>query len=267
MKNNFTKSLATKANNTVAVLVLIFMLTPILMIMVSAFNDSEFFRFPPKGFTLEWIKKFFTNPEYRKAISISLRVSLSSLSIALIVGIPAAYGIFKWKSPFSTFLQTIFLSPLMLPGIVWAVGLIQYYAILGVLGSFIGLVSAHVILILPYVIRLLLSTLSYLDEDLENAAMTLGATPLRTFFVITIPSVVPGIIISSIFGFMISFNDVTISTFIAGTKYLTYPVRMYVELRTEGLDPLAIAVSAIIMFVTTLIALIAEKIWKWSQYL
>jgi len=66
---------------------------------------------------------------------------------------------------------------------------------------------------------------------------------------------------------MISFNDVTISTFIAGTKYLTYPVRMYVELRTEGLDPLAIAVSAIIMFVTTLIALIAEKIWKWSQYL
>ncbi|MCY1152823.1 MAG: ABC transporter permease [Sphaerochaetaceae bacterium] len=267
MRRNPSKSIATNVNTTVAILVLFFMLIPIIMIMVSAFNDSEFFKFPPTGFTLDWIKKFFTNPEYSKAIQISLKVSISALCLALIIGIPAAYSLFKWDSNFSDFLQSIFLSPLMLPGIVWAIGLIQYYAIIGILGSFIGLVAAHVILILPYVIRLLLSTLSYLDEDLENAAMTLGATPIRTFFEITIPSIVPGIIISSIFGFMISFNDVTISTFIAGTKYLTYPVRMYVELRTEGLDPLAVAVSAIIMFVTTIIALIAEKLWKWSQYL
>ncbi len=267
MRKNPSKSISTRLNNVTAILVLLFMLIPIIMIMVSAFNDSEFFRFPPSGFTFKWIKKFFTNPEYSTAIKVSLRVSFTALCVALLVGIPAAYGIFKWKSKISIFLQTIFLSPLMLPGIVWAIGLIQYYAILGVLGTFYGLVAAHIILILPYVIRLLLSSLTYLDEDLENAAMTLGATPVRTFFLITIPSVVPGIIISAIFGFMISFNDVTISTFIAGTKYLTYPVRMYVELRTEGLDPLAIAVSAIIMLVTTIIALIAEKIWNWSQYL
>lgn len=267
MSNRKYVNLSKIINNIIAIMVLLFMLTPIIMIFISCFNKSEFFDFPPTGFTLKWIIKFFHNPEYGQAIAISLRISLIAILIALVVGIPAAYGLFKWKNSFATTLKTVFLSPLMLPGIVWAIGLIQYYAVLGILGSLLGLVLAHSIIILPYVIRLILSSLAYLDEDLENAAMTLGASPLKTFFVITLPSISPGIIVSTIFGFMISFNDVTVTTFIAGTKYLTYPVRMYVELRTEGLDPLAVAVSAIIMFVTTIIALVAEKLWNWSKYL
>ena len=254
-------------NAIVAILVLLFMLVPIIMIFVNAFNSSAFFSFPPEGFTLQWFKKFLETREYKQAIAVSLKISSIAVIISLCLGIPAAYGLFRWKSSIAKVLQSIFLSPLMLPGIVWAIGLIQFYSLTGLMGTTSGLVLAHLIVILPYVIRLILASLAYLDLDTVNAARTLGASNLHAFWRITIPAIKPGIIIISIFGFMISFNDVTITTFIAGTKNLTYPVRMFVELRTEGLDPLAVAVSAVIMFATIIIALIAEKLWNWSRYL
>ena len=258
-------------NTTVALLVLLFMLIPIIVIFINAFNSSRFFSFPPEGFTLEWFERFLTNREYKAAIFVSLKLATISVIIALLVGIPASYALYRWQSPFSKALSSLFLSPLMLPGIVWAIGLIQYYAVLNrivpISGTTLSLILAHIILILPYVIRLVLSSLSYLDFDTVNASRTLGASPLRSFVTIVIPAIKPGIIISAIFGFMVSFNDVTISSFIAGVSNLTYPVRMFVELRTEGLDPLAVAVSAVIMFVTIIVALVAEKFWSWSKYL
>ena len=254
-------------NRVLSWLILLFMLAPIIIIFLNSFNSSRFFSFPPEGFTLEWYRRFLENNEYRKAIGISTELAFSAVILALSVGIPSAYALFKWDSSKRSILQAVFLSPLMLPGIVWAIGLIQYYSMMGLLGSFIGLVCAHAIIIIPYVIRLVTASLCYLDEDTEHAARTLGATPVKTFFSVTLPAIKPGIIISGIFGFMISFTDVVIATFIAGSKYITYPVRMYVELRTEGLDPLAVAVSAAIMFVIIIIALLAEKSLSWSKYL
>ena len=254
-------------NVVISLLILLFMLIPILVIFINSFNSSAFLSFPPEGFTLEWYKKFASNREYKQAILISLKISTMAIITALACGIPAAYGLYRCNSSISKTLQSLFMSPLMLPGIVWAIGLIQYYSILRISGTTFGLVLAHVILIIPYVIRMVLASLAYFDIDTLNAARTLGASPVYSFFHIIIPAMKPGIIISTIFGFMVSFNDVTISTFIAGTKNLTYPVRMFVELRTEGLDPLAVTVSAIIMFVTIIVALIAEKFWNWSRYL
>ena len=261
------KKLWGNINAVVALLVLLFMLVPIIVIFVNSFNSSQFFSFPPEGFTLKWYERFLENREYKTAIAVSLKIATLSVLVALLLGIPASYGIYRWKSPVSKVLSSLFLSPLMLPGIVWAIGLIQYYSIVNLTGTTAGLVPAHIILILPYVIRLVLSSLSYLDFDTVNAARTLGATSGKAFLKIVLPAIKPGVIISAIFGFMVSFNDVTISTFIAGTKNLTYPVRMYVELRTEGLDPLAVAVSAVIMAFTIVIALLAEKFWSWSKYL
>ena len=254
-------------NRILACAILLFMLAPIIIIFLNSFNSSTFFSFPPEGFTLDWYKRFLVNNEYRKAISTSLQLAFSAVALALSVGIPAAYAMFKWNDPKRNVIQAIFLSPLMLPGIVWAIGLIQYYSLIGLLGSFLGLMCAHAIIIVPYVIRLVTASLQYLDFDTENAARTLGATPMKSFFSITLPAIKSGVIISGIFGFMISFTDVVISTFIAGSKYITYPVRMYVQLRTEGLDPLAVAVSAAIMFVIIIVALLAEKFLNWSKYL
>jgi len=231
----------------VSVLILLFILAPIFVLVISSFNLSRYFEFPPTGFTLEWYQAFAKSKEYQQAIMISTQVALSAAALGLLAGIPAAFALDRYKFRGNAFLQSVFLSPLLLPQIIWALGLIQFYSLIqiggrNVLGTFASIVLAHTVIIIPYVIRMVLSSLHYVEVDLENAAMSLGAKPLRTFFEVTVPIILPGILVSTVFGFMVSFTDVVVSSFVAGTRYITYPVRMYSEIRTEGLDPLAVTV-------------------------
>jgi len=252
----------------VAILILIYMLIPIIIIFVVSFDAGSYFRFPPKtGWSLIHYKEAFASREYMTAVRTSLIVATTAVVIALFVGIPAAFAIDRYTFKGKSFIQGAFLSPLMLPSIIWAIALISFYAQIRVSGSFIGLALAHGVLISPYVIRLVLASLAFIDKNVEDAAKSLGASPVRTFFEITVPLISPGVLVSIMFGFTISFSDVVISTFIASYKYITYPVRMYVEQRTEGLDPLAVAVSAILMFVIVIIALVGEKTVKWSRFI
>ena len=255
-----------RVSTIVAMLILAFLLLPILILFINAFNASRFFEFPPTGFTLEWFVEFAKSVEYQTSLRVSALLAASAVGIALVAGIPAAYAIDRYKFPGRNFLQGLFLSPLLLPSIIWALGLVQYFAFLRVLGSFQGLILAHSIIIIPYVIRLVLASFSFVDRDLENAAKSLGAPPFRTFFEITLPLVAPGIIVSAVFGFMISFTDVVIATFVSGARYITFPVRIYSQLRSEGLDPLSVAISAVVMAVIVIIALIGEKLIHWSRF-
>jgi putative spermidine/putrescine transport system permease protein len=159
------------------------------------------------------------------------------------------------------------LAPLMLPHIIWAIGLVSLYANFRMSGTYAGMVLAHTILVTPYVIRLVLSSLAFIKISLEDAAKSLGASPRRTFFEITVPLISPGILVSAMFGFTLSFTDTVIATFIAGSRLITFPARMYYEQRTEGLDPLAVAMSAIVITAIILIALIGEKTVKWSRFI
>lgn len=256
----------------ISIVILIYILAPIFVLVISSFNESRFFEFPPTGFTLEWYQAFAESEEYQKAIMISTRVATSAAALALLTGVPAAFALDRYKFRGNSFMQSIFLSPLLLPQIIWALGLIQFYSLIqiggrNVLGTFSSIVLAHTVIIIPYVIRMVLSSLHYVEADLENAAMSLGAKPLRTFFEITVPIIMPGILVSAVFGFMVSFTDVVVSSFIAGTRYITYPVRMYSELRTEGLDPLAVTVSAFVVVVIVVIAMIGERTVRWSRFI
>jgi len=255
-----------KLTNGIALIVLAFMLLPIIVLFLNAFNASRIFEFPPRGFTLEWFIQLSNSQEYQTSIRVSTMLAISAVVLALVTGVPAAFAIDRYQFPGRNFMQGLFLSPLLLPSIVWAVGLVQYYARLRILGSFPGMVLAHSIIIIPYVIRLVLSSFAFLDRELENAARSLGASPIRTFFEITVPLIIPGIIISAIFGFMISFTDVVVSSFVSGALYIPFPVRVYSELRSEGIDPLTIAISAVIMAAIILIALVGEKMIHWSKY-
>ncbi len=264
-----------KANRVLLVifsaLVLLFVLTPIFVLVISSFNQSRYFEFPPTGFTLEWYKAFYASKEYQKALLISLRVALTAAGLGLLAGVPAAFALDRYKFRGNAFMQSLFLSPLMLPQIIWALGLIQFFSMVqiggrSILGSFAGIVLAHSVIILPYVIRMVLTSLKYVEVDLESAAMSLGAKPIRTFLEVTVPIILPGVLVSAVFGFMVSFTDVVVSSFVAGTRYITFPVRMYSEIRTEGLDPLAVTVSAFVVIFIVIIAMIGERTAKWSRF-
>jgi putative spermidine/putrescine transport system permease protein len=239
--------------------------------VISSFNQSRYFEFPPTGFTLEWYKAFYKSEEYQKALLISLRVALTAAGLGLLAGVPAAFALDRYKFRGNALMQSLFLSPLMLPQIIWALGLIQFFSMVqiggrSILGSFAGIVLAHSVIILPYVIRMVLTSLKYVEVDLESAAMSLGAKPIRTFMEVTIPIIMPGVLVSAVFGFMVSFTDVVVSSFVAGTRYITFPVRMYSEIRTEGLDPLAVTVSAFVVIFIVIIAVIGERTAKWSRF-
>jgi putative spermidine/putrescine transport system permease protein len=252
---------------TIAHIILIFTLLPIVVVIISAFNASRYFTFPPESLTLEWFGLFIKSKEYQQALRVSVSVATAAVAIALVAGIPAAFAIDRYEFSGKGFLQGVFLSPLMLPSIVWAIALIQYFAYLRVLGSFPALALAHSVIVIPYVIRMVLSSLAFVDKDLESAAQSLGAPPVRSFFEVTMPLIAPGVIVGAVFGFMVSFTDVVVSSFIAGTKYITFPVRVYVELRSEGIDPLAIAVSAVVITLIVILALIGEKTIRWSRFI
>ncbi len=256
----------------VSLLILSFVLAPILVLVISSFNSSRYFEFPPTGFTLEWYQRFAESKEYQQSLLISTRVALTAAGLGLLAGVPAAFALDRYKFHGNAFLQSVFLSPLLLPQIIWAIGLVQLFSMVrigerNVLGTFYGIVLAHTVIILPYVIRMVLTSLKYVEEDLENAAMSLGAPPIRTFFEVTVPIILPGVIVGAIFGFMISFTDVVVSAFVAGTRYITFPVRMYSEIRTEGLDPLAVAISALVVVLIVILALIGEKTIRWSRFI
>lgn len=256
----------------VSAVIMVYVLAPIIVLVVSSFNSSRFFEFPPTGFTLEWFQRFAESKEYQQSIMVSTRVALVAAGLSLLVGIPAAFALDRFKFRGNAFVQSLFMSPLMLPQIIWAIGLVQMLSMVrigdrSILGSFPGLVLAHAVIILPYVIRMVLSSLHYVNADLESASMSLGATPVRTFFEVTVPLILPGVIVGAVFGFMVSFTDVVVSSFVAGTRYITFPVRMYSEIRTEGLDPLAVAVSAAVVIFIVILAMIGEKTIRWSRFI
>lgn len=268
MFKNFNKILLV----VFSILVLLFILIPIIILVISSFNASQFFVFPPTGFTLDWYLKFFRSQGYQSSLWISTQVALSAVLVSLLTGVPAAFALDRYDYSINTFLQGIFLSPLLLPQIIWSVGLLQFFNVIRIrdftlTGTFYGLVIAHAVVILPYMIRMVLTGLSYVERDLESAAMSLGARPLVTFLRVTIPITLPSIIVGSVFGFMISFTNVVVSSFIAGARYITFPVRMYSEIRTEGLDPLAVAISSVVVTIIVILAMIGERTIKWSQYM
>lgn len=256
----------------VSVIIFLYLLAPIFVLVISSFNLSRYFEFPPTGFTLEWYQAFLESKEYQKAILISTQIAASAAVLGLLAGVPAAFALDRYNFRGNAFVQSLFLSPLMLPQIIWALGLIQLFSMFqiggrSILGSFPSIVLAHTVIILPYIIRMVLSSLKFVQSDLESAAMSLGANSIRTFFEITVPIILPGIFVGAVFGFMISFTDVVVSSFVAGSRYITYPVRMYSEIRTEGLDPLAVTVSAVVVIVIVLLALVGEKTVRWSRFI
>jgi putative spermidine/putrescine transport system permease protein len=236
------------------------------IVIISSFSDSSHFIFPPEKLSLRWYNQFLNTREYQSSIRVSSLVGIGATLIGLGVGIPAALGIHRYEFPGKRLLHGTLMAPLMIPGIMWAISLLQYFASFGFSGTYSAIVLAHAVALSPFVLRFLLSSLAYVDVDLEDAAKSLGASELRTFFEITLPLMMPGIIVSSIIGFMISFNDVIVSIFIAGARNITFPVRIYSRLHQAGIDPTSVAASAIIVVFILVLAVGGEKYLRWSRY-
>ena len=231
-----------------AVVVGLYLLSPILVIVPMSFSESTFLAFPPQGFTLQWYERLITDYSWIEAAVNSVSIALLSAACSVVLGTLAALAIVRGKVPFRGAIMAILLSPLIVPFVI--VGLAVYITFLG-LGlteTTLGFVLVHTSLGVPYVMINVMASLTSVDRRLEMAAMNLGAGPIETFFRITLPLILPGVLAGALFAFITSWDEVVVAIFLAGPDLTTLPVKMWAGIRVQ-IDPTITAVSTVSLFI------------------
>ncbi|MGK0721970.1 ABC transporter permease [Leucobacter sp. W1478] len=240
-----------------AVIIILWLILPTLVIVPMSFNEASSFNFPPKGFSTRWYENFFTDPTWLSALSSSLQVAIITMVVATSVGVLASLGLSKVKFRGKGLLEGYFLLPLIVPGIVLAVGLYSLFLRLNLLGTLPGFVLAHTIVALPLVITNVMASLQGVDPRLEQASASLGAGRIRTFFSITLPLIAPGVTAGALFAFVTSFDEVILSLFIQSPSLQTLPVKIFNSV-TQSNDPTVAAVAVITMVTSIVVMLTAQ---------
>lgn len=241
----------------------VFLLAPIVMVVVSSFNGVGVFAFPPREFTTRWYYEI--DPGYYSALYVSLIVATCTTLLAILVGVPAALALARGRFAGRDVLNAIVLSPLMVPALVTGVALFQFSLLfwdvfgVGLAGSIPGLVIGHLTFAIPFVVRAVLASHTQYDTSIEEAAQSLGARPLRTFFEVTLPILKPGIVSGAVFAFLISLDEVPIALFMGGGDATTLPVKVFTAIEiTFGGDILA--VSSLIVGASILVMLVLDRL-------
>lgn len=236
----------------------LFLLAPILVVIPLSFSNDNYLTFPPQSWGVRWYSEMLHHEALINALWVSLGVASVVTVLSLIAGIPAAYAIRRYEFRGRELLLNIFTAPLLLPSIVLGLAILLVFVRMQLLGTFTGLVIAHLIVTTPYVIRIMITAFSTLPPSVEEAATMLGAAPFTVFRRITLPLMMPGLVASAALAFLLSFDEVVISLFITGPRLTTLPVEIfnYVESRT---DPMTAAISVVLIITTLLIIFLIER--------
>ena len=225
-------------------LVYAFLLIPMVIVVLAAFNAGNYFTFPPQGFSLKWFANFFQRREFMQALWLSTELAFWTALASTVIGTAAAVALVRGRFRGRDVLNAFVTSPLLLPQILTGVALLQYFTLLGLAQSWWGLLIGHVVVTTPYVVRTVSATLEHFDLALEEAAQSLGATPVRAFLEITLGVIKPGVVAGAIFAFAISFDNFTLSLFLTSPRLTPLPIELFAYLK-YSFDPTAAAVSAL----------------------
>ena len=212
--------------------ILVFLITPILVVMPLSFNAENFFtftpemlRFDPEGYSLKHYEDFFTNSDWQGALANSIKIAPAATLLSVTFGTLAAIGLSQPHVPFRRAIMAILISPMIVPLIISAAGMYFFYSRIGLQGTYFGVVLAHAALGIPFVIITVTATLVGFDNSLTRAAANMGANPVTTFFRVQMPLILPGVISGGLFAFITSFDEVVVVLFVgsAGQKTLPWP--------------------------------------------
>jgi len=229
-----------------AAVVIVFLVLPVLIVVPMSFSDSRMLDFPPRGWSLRWYERFFTATEWYGSLLVSLKLAISTVLLATPLGVAAAYGIHHSASRLMWRMQLLLMLPLMVPHIILAIGIFYAFARLSWLGSFTGLLGAHAMLALPFVVVTVLAGLRGFDVNQERVARSLGCTRLRAFLAITLPQIRTSVFSGALFAFVTSLDEVIVSLFISGGDNTTVTKIMFGSLRDE-IDPTISTVSTLLV--------------------
>jgi putative spermidine/putrescine transport system permease protein len=229
--------------------VLLFLALPIVIVALLSFSSASYLTFPPPAFGIRWYEAYLGSREWLASTWLSLGVAGCVVVLATTLGTLAALGLTRLSGPTRAAVAALIVSPLIVPGIIAAIGIYYAFSRYRLVGTPIGLVLAHTCLAVPFVVTSVSASLAGLDRRLEQASLGLGATPWGTFRQVTLPLISPGVLVGALFAFITSFDELIVALFLSGSGAVTLPRRMWDDLRFE-IDPTIAAVSTLTILLT-----------------
>lgn len=236
----------------IAVAVCIFLLVPIIFIIALSFGSSKWLAFPPPAWTLRWYQDLATDPRWLTAALTSLKIGFLVTICSVLLGVTASLAVIRGRFPGRQFLRGLFLTPMVLPVVVFAVATYLLFLRVGLGGTLVGFVIAHTVLAFPFAFITISTSLERFDKSIEDAAVLCGAPPIVAFLKITVPSIRLGLLSAALFSFLISWDEVVVAIFMASPELQTLPVLIWAALRQE-LSPTIAAASSILVLITLLL--------------
>jgi len=240
-----------------AVTVLLFLILPIVIIFPLAFNSSDYLSFPPESLSVRWVREVVTSPGWLASAWLSLRIAVVATVIAIALSLLTAIALVRGNIRFKHGLYALILLPMIVPNIISAIAMYFFFAEVNDFSSVAEISIGHAVLAIPIATIIIASTLQGVDQRLENAAMTLGATRFIAFRRITMPLIAPGIASACIFAFLSSFDELLVAMFMGDRNTQTLPVHIWSSV-TFQLDPSIAAVSAILVLISVAALLAAN---------
>lgn len=251
---DYQRSQLSPATRSLAWLMVCFLVLPISIVFAVSLSDQPYLSMPKDSLSLQNYRSLIGSPEWLASIWQSFVIAALSTAIAGVAGTLCAIGCWRISSRLSNFVRLFMLLPIIVPTIVYALGIYQLWADLGLLDTYTGLVIAHAVTGLPYVVITVSTALAGLDPRLEQAALGLGARLGQTLWLVILPLIRPGVVSGLIFAFIHSWDELLVTLFIAGRRVFTLPRRMWDGIN-ESLDPVMAAVAALLVLCT--VALLA----------
>ena len=254
-------------------LVFFFLIFPLLVIVPLSFTAGESKSFTAgmlglerEAYSLRWYHAFFQDDDWRRTLTNSLSISPAAAALATGLGTMAAIGLSRSRLPYRGAIMAVLISPMIVPLIISATGMYFFYSRIGLQGSWAGVVLAHAVLGVPFVVITVSAALSGYDPRLSQAAQSLGAGPLETFFRVEAPLILPGVVAGGLFAFITSFDEVVVVLFVGSEQQKTLPWKMFLGLR-EDTDPTVLAVATLLVGLSVLLLAAVEWLRRRSERL
>ena len=245
-----------------AVIVVLLMAIPALFVVPVSFSPTRFLTFPPESLSLRWYESYFTTPEWTESTAYSVVLAVLTTATSLLIGIPAAFGLARGRFRGRQLVTLLITAPLIVPVILIAIAEFFFMNEVNLIGTTLGLVIAHALLAMPFVVIIVTASLHGYDRSYERAAMSMGAGPLRTFWHVTLPLIRPSVISAALFAFLASFGEFLTSLFVIGSTRSTLPIQLWKGIRFETNPTIAAAASMLVGI--SLVALVAVELARWQ---
>ena len=251
-------------------LIFIFLIAPVIVIIPLSFNSEPYFTYPMAGYSMRWYEEIFGDSPisilWQRAIVNSIVIAFFSTILATLLGTLAALGMTRMQFKGKGLLLAILISPIVVPIVITAVGMFYFYAKVGLVGTLTGIIFAHAALGVPYVVITVTATLIGFDHNMVRAGAILGAGPIRVFFMVTLPLILPGVLSGALFAFATSWDELIVVLFLATTEEHTIPRRMWSGIR-ELISPTITAAATMLIFLAILMMITTELLRRRGERL